>query len=95
MGIEIDDGRGRGLSASVSEDNRLNVSSKAAPRPFYVSRVIGPKGGNVNVIKNSQSKLSDLSFHFIPFQWIGNNVAFIVVESICQREILLPISGNT
>ena len=41
MGIEIDDGRGRGLSASVSEDNRLNVSSKSAPRPFYVSRDSG------------------------------------------------------
>ena len=38
MGLQIEDGRGRGYISSVSESNRLNVSSKANPRAFYISR---------------------------------------------------------
>ncbi len=38
MGLIIDDGRGRGFSASVSESNRFNVSAKTASRAYYVSR---------------------------------------------------------
>lgn len=36
--MEIEDGRGRGYRASVSESNRFNVSAKIDPRSFYVSR---------------------------------------------------------
>jgi hypothetical protein len=38
MGLQIEDGKGRGFVASVSESNRLNVSAKINPRAFYVSR---------------------------------------------------------
>ncbi len=38
MGILIDDGKGRGRVASVSEDHRLNSSAKTNPRIYYVSR---------------------------------------------------------
>ncbi len=38
MGIHLEDGKGRGLMASVSESNRLNVSAKSNPRMFYISR---------------------------------------------------------
>jgi len=38
MGLTIEDGAGRGFSASVSESNRLNVSGKVAARAYYVSR---------------------------------------------------------
>ena len=38
MGLNIEDGKGRGFNASVSESNRLNVSAKTNPRTFYVSR---------------------------------------------------------
>ena len=34
----IEDGKGAGKSASVSTVNRLNVSAKANPRSFYISR---------------------------------------------------------
>ncbi len=34
----IEDGKGGGKFASVSSVNRLNVSSKANPRSFYISR---------------------------------------------------------
>ena len=36
--MKIQDGKGRGPEASVSEDHRLNVSAKTNPRLFYVSR---------------------------------------------------------
>jgi hypothetical protein len=38
MGLQIEDGKGRGYISSVSESNRLNVSAKANPRSFYISR---------------------------------------------------------
>lgn len=38
MGMQIEDGKGRGYISSVSESNRLNVSAKTNPRAFYVSR---------------------------------------------------------
>ena len=38
MGIPIEDGAGRGYTASVSSSNRLNVSAKSNPRNFYISR---------------------------------------------------------
>lgn len=38
MSFTIDDGRGRGFRASVSEKHRLNISSKTARRVFYISR---------------------------------------------------------
>ena len=38
MGLHIEDGKGRGYISSVSESNRLNVSSKSNPRAFYISR---------------------------------------------------------
>ncbi len=38
MGLFLEDGKGRGFSASVSESNRLNVSAKTNPRAFYISR---------------------------------------------------------
>lgn len=38
MAIQIDDGKGRGFVASVSDDNRLNISAKTNPRIYYVSR---------------------------------------------------------
>jgi len=38
MGLTVDDGAGRGYSASVSDVLRLNVSAKTAERPFYISR---------------------------------------------------------
>lgn len=38
MAIIIEDGKGRGYSSSVSQANRLNVSSKSNPRLFYISR---------------------------------------------------------
>ncbi len=37
----IDDGKGRGYSASVSSVNRLNVSAKSNPRSYYISREDG------------------------------------------------------
>ena len=36
--MQIEDGKGRGFQASVSESQRLNVSSKTAERIFYISR---------------------------------------------------------
>jgi len=41
MGIKIEDGVGGGKHASVSVTNRLNVSSKASARAFYISRDSG------------------------------------------------------
>jgi hypothetical protein len=38
MGFQIEDGKGRGLLASVSSTNRLNASAKTNPRIFYSSR---------------------------------------------------------
>jgi hypothetical protein len=38
MGLQIEDGKGRGYTSSVSESNRLNVSAKTNPRSFYISR---------------------------------------------------------
>lgn len=38
MDMTIKDGRGRGYDASVSDVNRLNVSSKSQARSFYISR---------------------------------------------------------
>ncbi len=38
MGLQLEDGKGRGYNASVSESNRLNVSAKSNPRAFYISR---------------------------------------------------------
>jgi hypothetical protein len=38
MGFKIVDGKGRGFASSVSDVNRLNVSSKSNPRIFYISR---------------------------------------------------------
>lgn len=63
--MQIEDGKGRGFKASISESNRLNVSSKSNPRLFYISRddelafVVtsvdaGPSAGDVILyIKNS------------------------------------------
>ena len=39
--VRIEDGKGTGVVASVSSDNRLDVSSRVAPRDFYISRDIG------------------------------------------------------
>jgi hypothetical protein len=41
MGWKIEDGVGRGYEASVSDVNRLNVSSKSQNRIFYISRDSG------------------------------------------------------
>jgi len=38
MGLIIDDGKGDGASAGVTNDNRLQVESKSNVRGFYVSR---------------------------------------------------------
>jgi len=38
MSLKIQDGRGKGTLASVSTVQRLNVSSKNAPRAYYISR---------------------------------------------------------
>lgn len=41
MGFTVEDGKGRGFQASVSESNRMNVSAKTNPRIFYTSRDSG------------------------------------------------------
>jgi hypothetical protein len=38
MGLQIEDGVGKGTLASVSSVNRLNSSTKSNPRIYYVSR---------------------------------------------------------
>lgn len=36
--VRIEDGKGRGTTAAVNSVNRLDVSSRTAPRDFYISR---------------------------------------------------------
>ena len=49
----LDDGKGRGFSASVSEDQRLAVEAKVKEREFYVSR---DDGQAYSISSNSASK---------------------------------------
>lgn len=62
MSLKIGDGRGRGLTASVSEANRLNVSAKTADRIYYVSR---------------DDKLSFISTSVIASAAAGNYIYYI------------------
>lgn len=51
--MKIHDGKGRGFSMSVSEDNRGNMSAKIGPRIFYVSRDFGQAFSITSVAANA------------------------------------------
>ena len=63
MAEEIKDGTGTGNKVKVTADNRLAVSSKANPRPYYVSRDF--------YIKNTSST-RNLLLHAVEFHSVEN-----------------------
>ena len=62
MGFTIDDGKGRGYVASVSDDNRVNTSSQINPRIFYISRDDGLAFNAISV--DSSAAAGDL-IHYL------------------------------
>jgi len=82
MAEQIQDGLGTGVRAKVSKDHRLDVSSKANPRPYYVSRDTGlvfnctsdysaTAGDYVFYIKNTSST-RNLFLHGIEYHSVND-----------------------
>lgn len=78
--MKIQDGRGRGLWASVSAAFRLNVSAKSNPRTFYISRDDGRSYSLNSVVTSAVA---------------GNIVAYLKNTSSTRNLYVKQIHGSS
>ena len=86
MGLQVEDGKGRGYSASVSESNRFNVSSKSNPRMFYVSR--DEKLAFSVVAIDSSAAAGEIAFHLKNTSTSKNMVIHTMTASSANTSLL-------
>jgi len=84
--MQLEDGRGRGYSASISESNRLNVSAKSNPRMFYISRDEQRAFSAVGI--DSSAAAGDMVFHLKNTSASRNMVLHTLAASSANNTLL-------